>query len=508
MNVTLRAMGPSLLFVHLLAGCGAQTVADGTAPSGDCDRVSSRLSDSGLSAALGCWAQSGSPDAITQCRAVAEFVAGVSPEGLRAATECLLTTGERTDGAFVAELMNARGTDVAATGAMVQGLVASFNESRHANSFTTALASAAQTTIGENLGSYGQAERDLMVSLGLSYAMSPLDSYCMPFARSLPLGHPGLQTLAANVPQDGRYDSDERWAMAASGSWDGTDLVECYEREQRGCAEWAGQSPLELFGSLPAPEGASPHPGNAARLLNQTELRPEEASAVARWLLSAPYSNQQMIAGDLLQLVTNPDAFGANRLAIAREATGLLCDGENLRTMALRLSTEDLRPEPDNSAWPVLVATCAPTMDAPNALRALSAGVKLVVSDQVAGRLRAQLQSELQDTSCSEVFAMADGIRQSTPSSPTSAIVYAEAMMATGDRCVGDFSDALAGVIRNRDQHPHTRIVTAHALLATGDRSGCGNISAMLNWEDDQTGFGPGAVAEERADQLRAACGD
>jgi hypothetical protein len=86
--------------------------------------------------------------------------------------------------------------------------------------------------------------------------------------------------------------------------------------------------------------------------------------------------------------------------------------------------------------------------------------------------------------------------------------VYAEAMMATGDRCVGDFSDALAGVIRNRDQHPHTRIVTAHALLATGDRSGCGNISAMLNWEDDQTGFGPGAVAEERADQLRAACGD
>jgi hypothetical protein len=118
------------------------------------------------------------------------------------------------------------------------------------------------------------------------------------------------------------------------------------------------------------------------------------------------------------------------------------------------------------------------------------------------------VQSELQDTSCSEVFAMADGIRQSTPSSPTSAIVYAEAMMATGDRCVGDFSDALAGVIRNRDQHPHTRIVTAHALLATGDRSGCGNISAMLNWEDDQTGFGPGAVAEERADQLRAACGD
>lgn len=508
MNLTLRALGPSLLCVHLLAGCGAQTVADGTAPSGDCDRVSPRLADASLSAALGCWAQSGSPDAITQCRAVAEFVADVSPEGLRAATECILTTGDRTDGAFVAELMNARGTDAAATAAMVQGLVASFNESRHANSFTTALARTAQTTIGENLGSYGQAERDLMVSLGLSYAMSPLDSYCLPFARSLPPGHPGLQTLAANVPQDGRYDSDERWAMAASGSWDGTDLVECYEREQRGCAEWNGQSPLELFGSLPAPEGASPHPGNAARLLNQAELRPEEASAMVRWLLSAPYSNQSMIAGDLLQLVTNPDAFEANRLAIAREATGPLCDGENLRTMALRLSTEDLRPEPDNSAWPVLVATCAPGMDAPNALRALSAGVKLVVSEQVVGRLRAQLESELQETSCGEVFALADGIRQSTTSSPTSAIVYAEAMMATGDRCVGEFSDALAGVIRNRDQHPHTRIVTAHALLMTGDRSGCGNISAMLNWEDDQTGFGPGAVAEERAEQLRAACGD
>jgi hypothetical protein len=508
MNRTIRALGPSLLPALLLAACGPQVVADGTTASGDCARIAPRLSDTELTAALGCWAQSGSPEAITECRAVAAFVADVSPEGLRTAAECILSTGERTDGAFTAELMNARGTDPAVMSAMVQALVAAFDESRHANSFTTALASAAQTTIGQNLGNYGQAERDLMVSLGLSYAMSPLDSFCLPYARTLPPGHPGLQTLAANVPQDGRYDSDERWAMAASGSWDGTDLVECYEREQRGCAEWDGQSPLELFSALPAPEGASPHPGNAARLLSRAELRPEEASAVVRWLLSADYTNQDMIAGDLLQMVTNPEAFPANRLAIAREATGPLCNGENLRTMALRLSTEDLRPEPDNSAWPVLVAACAPNMDAANGLRTLAAGAKLVVSDLIANQVRAQLQTLLEDVACNEVFAMADDIRQSTQTSPTSAIVYAEAMMATGNRCVSEFSDTLSDVIRDRSQHPHTRIVTAQALLLEGDRSGCNNISAMLNWEDEQTGFGPGAVAEERAEQLRSACGD
>ncbi len=496
----------------LVAGLSAAAVAcsggsqTGGNNSGECRPLQPGASSAQVDASITCFASR--PDGIEGCRSVIEAGTSASADAVRTAIECVFTADERSNGAWLATLLNAVAGDERLVAAVTDAMEARFNESTHANSFATALAQSGQQAIGESLASLSPELRTSMVSIGLGYSLQTLIPYCLPYVDLLPPGHPGFATLADNVDQTDGLDETERMALAASGIWSPQDVVRCFEGQTRGCESWSGASPLELLPLTGGRMEPNPAPNNAIRLLNNGAVDADEAGAITTWLALTEYEYSDDFAQQLIRFATQSEASETLRVGVAERAAGPMCDGERLRTSALALADSAVAAMPDSAPWPTIVRTCAPQQDENHLSLTLGAGWYLSVSDTIHDALTQRLASLLAETPCDDALAMATSIRESSTTSLTSGIVYIEVASALGERCWPDFTTAVTRTYTDTTAHPDTRLAAGVLLAEHGDRRACNNIDGLLSWRAPETRAPAGARAELRADELRAACGN
>jgi hypothetical protein len=485
--------------------CSGNTQTGGNGGS-ECRPVEPGTSSARIDAAMTCFAAQ--PDGVEGCRTIIEAGENASPDAVRTAIDCVFTSDARSNGAWLASLLNSVSGDSAAVAAAISAMESRFDEDTHANSFATALAQSGQRAVGESLAGLSPELRTSMVSIGLGYSLQTLIPYCLPYIDLLPAGHPGFATLADNVDQTDGLDETERMALAASGIWSPQDVVRCYEGAVRGCESWSGASPLELLPLTGASMEPNPAPNNAIRLLNTEAVDTAEAAAIATWLAGTEYEFSDDVAQQLIRFAAQSEASSALRVAVAARASGPMCDGERLRTTSLALADSDVAAMPDSEGWPTIVRTCGPQQDETNLSQTLAAGWYLSVSELIHSGLTDRLTTLLEDTSCSDALSMAQGIRESSETSLTSGIVYVEVAESLGDRCWDDFSSAVTRAYTDTTAHPDTRLAAGVLLAEHGDRRACNNIQGLLNWREPETRAPAGARAEERAAELRAACGN
>lgn len=502
-STTKRTWG-GLPLLLLLGACGSGTSAT-TGDASDCRLVTAGSNAAQVDRAATCFAAA--PDGMEGCRSVGQAASVASIGALTAATECVFTAPERTDGAWVAGLLNDNASEPQRVLAILRAMESGFDESMHANSFSAALTLAGQSAVGRQLGEVSPQLRAALVSIGLGYSLTGLIEYCIPYADLLPAGHPGFETLADNVDRSDGLDQVELMALASSGRWSPQDLVDCYDRDERGCENWTGMSPLQMLPLTGPTMEANPAPNNAIRRLgHDPNITDADAAAVTEWLANTEYEYAADVANQLVRLATFGDVSSSIRSAIAANAAGPMCEGQMLRGFALQVANHAVYGVDESHPWSQLLTTCSQSQQSQDLVETLSAGWTISLQQARYAVLATRLQSLLAEVSCDDAASLAAEVRGQSTISSTIRIASVVIFDAVGDRCFASFESELESIVGDSSQHPDTRLAAGVALARNGNNVACSRVSSIMNWREPELGYGPGARAEARADELRDAC--
>jgi hypothetical protein len=502
-RTTKRTLG-GLPLVLLLGACGSGTAVS-TGDAGDCRPVTTGSSVAQIDRAAMCFAAA--PDGTEGCRSVGQAAATASIDALTTASECVLTAQDRSDGAWIAGLLNDNSADGSRVLAILRTMETGFDESLHANSFAAALTQAGQNAVGRQLGEVSAELRTALVSIGLGYSLSGMIEYCIPYADLLPAGHPGFATLADNVDRADGLDQVELMALASSGRWSPQDLVECFDREERGCENWSGVSPLQMLPLTGSTMDANPAPNNAIRRLgHDPSVNADDAAAITEWLSTTEYEYAADSANQLVRLATFGEVSSSIRSAIASNASGPMCEGEMLRGFAMQVADHSVYGVEASHPWSVLLTTCSETQNGEDLVETMASGWTISLQQARYAVLATRLQTLLADVSCSDAVSLAQQIEGQSTISSTIRMASVVVFDAVGERCMSDFESELESIVGDSSQHPDTRLAAGVALARNGNDAGCSRVTSIMNWREPELDYGPGARAEARADELRDAC--
>ena len=101
----LSAVLALLVAAASLTACGGRQHVDDGADTGNCPSLSQNLGADALADAAACLLDAGGEPAAEQCRSASSFAGSVSPDTLTVLARCVLAAGERSDGAWLSDVM-------------------------------------------------------------------------------------------------------------------------------------------------------------------------------------------------------------------------------------------------------------------------------------------------------------------------------------------------------------------------------------------------------------------
>ncbi len=485
-----------------LAACGGrQSGGDGD----DCRTVSARLAGDALADALVCAAATLPPaEAAESCRTVTGFADRANAAAVGAAARCVLAAGERSDGAWLAELLSLVVDDADSVDAIVAAMAESFVPAEHGNSFAAALTRAAQQALGARLGDLPAELRASIVEVALGYSLEPLATLAAPWARELDPADPSVALYADSVDDARNPTPMQGWALAASGRWSADDILDCADRDGR-CAGWEGEPPLTLLAVTAPADEITPAPDNGVRILRRGDASPAELDAVALWLGRGEYPHAADILPALLVLLTDGTAPEASRRAVAGAASPALCSPERLGDIATRVHFDDRVSAADASTpWSTFIAGCAEHWDARGALTALGAIGWLEVPLAVIDAIRTRL-ADVAGGDCAALGAASSEAIALLGEIPSRRNTVVEASRAGGGAC-SELDAQVRAVAASGIIHPAAVLSAGLLQVSRGDRGGCDALGVAAGYRDGNDPLAPGALADAMRAQLEAAC--
>lgn len=504
---SIRLLAP-LALSSLLGACGgAQSAGEGDA----CQPLTPEMPTDRLDRAARCWGQDESADMSEPCRLMQARAGELSREGARGLALCVMRSGERSDGSWLAEAIDAAAGSPASVGGLLDAFGIAFSPATHANSFTAALTGAAQHAIGEQLATLDANTRTVLVDFAFSYALDPLREHATPWVRDLAPDSAGLAAYArerASTPGDG-LDETDRWALAASGEWTGREIIECRLQRIAGCAETTEESPIALLAYAPPRMEASPGPNHLLRLFHGGEMRADEAEPAARWLSHTEYEQREMILGSLFALLFNPDTELAIRRGIALGMGGsVACDHPGfLGAVYANWSTSNRERSTRDEPWSLFVSGCAARWSPADGLQTLAAGPYLRLNADIEEALRAQTREGFASASCDDVVAAATAAYTVVADRFDSArLVWVEAARVADPACHERFAAEIRTTARDSDSHAFARLRAIEWMVEQGDSSTCGQVSGAMRYRNADYNAGPGPMADELSRALGSRC--
>jgi len=490
-----------------MGACGGAQSRDAIPTT--CTGLDSTMASDRMERMVACYAQKDPQEVAAMCRDAAAYHASLSSEAIRVVTECTLAAQVRGDGAWLAGVL----ADVRDRPDALNGIVAAmddhFDVRAHSNSFAAAIGRDAQTAVGERLEQMSEPLRRQMVSLGFAYNLDPLRDFALPHLRELDPGDPAIAAYAESLNiRPGEVGEEDRWVLVASGRWTADDVLQCFRGEQRGCEDWDGESPLDLLELTPDEMEINPGPNRALQMIERQDVSNDEISSIARWIGRTRFDTQDHAVGMLLMMLTDIDRDEAQRAAIARGATGSLCDMSRLPDYVHRVygSARDQADNPQ-SPWALFVATCAQEWGPFELFAALGFGSRFTVPESVRSDLRDLLDAATDDDrSCETLRRYADDAYAHLEYHAARGLIYVEAARLGGESCDGTFRGRVAEIARDRAAHPDARLAAVAYALDMNDSSLCGEIEGSMNWREEESGMGPGPRAESLASTLRSRC--
>ncbi len=501
----LRSIGlaTTVSALALSIGCSGPQHTDDT---DGCPSYNSGMSDSALSNAVVCHAATPTPAGVEVCRAALGRANELSEEALAASAPCLLPAGERADGAIIAEAFLSVHATPSKVVTLANALLPGFDRDTHANTFAVALSRDAQTGLGEALDAMEAAPRELIVSIALAFNLEPLSGFCAPYVRTISAEDPVMQNYAAGINQAQSLNETERWALAATGEWDGNDVFNCLNEEIAGCRDVDGGSPLELLAVVTDAGGPMP-PSMALDQLRNGDITPEEAGAITVFLSENSYPNRSNYMNTVLGIMTNVERPLAIRRAIASHATERMCSWEVARAFIRNAETSDPNRDDPGSAWVQFVDHCNTAYwTAEDIAGALSVGSWLQVSHALVSELEARLATLTEGWTCDQYLSLADvayAHRDVVFMAGQGVVTVAN---TAGETCAPQFMDRIEAISNDPEAHPEGRLPAIAWLLDHGDSSGCGNISAAMRWFHPDLHVGATPWAEEMQAELEPRC--
>lgn len=505
-SVSWRLSAVVVASIAPISACGAQNRGE----DDQCEAIHSEMTAAEVEAEIGCYMTKPVELVAALCRDAGPWAASIGADALGAAVGCALSAAERSDGAWIAEILNVVAADGAKVDAVLAALAPSFSPDTHGNSFSAALTRAAQTAIGERLAGLDAALRADLVSIALGYDLRPLNDFAAPFIRELPADDPALAAYAESILDDGEAPGeDARWALAVSGEWSADDVVDCYRRRGEGCEQWDGESPLQLLDEVDEGEASSATATATLQIMRNDETDESDAAAIAAWMASSDYERRAELIVPLLNDLVDDDTPRAVRVAIAGAAREDMCDGEMLRRYLISAHRHSPEAVSDPSApWSVFIAHCEAThWDTEDRASALAAGSWLTVGQDLVDVVRSSVASALAGGACDVDLELADAAyRALEGSTPMNGVIFSEIGSMRVSECGDVFASRILEVAESRDEHPEARLAAVLWLAERGDRSQCSRISSILDWEDPDYGEPVGARAEALAAEARSAC--
>lgn len=492
----LRIAAATALFstAALLTACGGGQ----NRGSDDCLAFEEGLSSSRIEDRAACWVTRDPIEAAPVCRGAMVNAGSLTPDAAAAVTACVLAAGEREDGAWVAELIDAVAGEPDVVRAIAGEFGEHFDRDAHGTSFAVALTIAAQTALGELLADLDAADRIEIVRMGLAWTLDPLAGYSEPWLHELDPSDPAIDAWAASLdPDEAATTEDGRYALVAGGVWTGDEILRCAAGEL-GCDE--GDDAFALLEHADAPMDDASGPRRGIQLIRSGELDAEAAEALARWIGSADYPRRDQMMESVLVDMTDIGMAEETRLAIARGAQGAMCTFATIRPFVYRsYFSDDAAATDDASPWPTYIARCTDTWTVEEAVQAMSAGSRLNVSESILDRVRQRIAAGIEGMTCDALVELADLGYAERGTFPTAGLAYAELDALAGSACAEAFDDRLEAVFADDDAHPEARLAVLERFTARGDTSRCGAIGEIMQWQDVEHREGPGPRAEAMA---------
>lgn len=494
--------------VSLVAACGGGGTY--SLEGNGCRDLSDRMSGASMSEAVACYTSTlPALEAASKCRTIRDVMLTTEVEAgaLGEAATCVLAGAERSDGAWIAELIATVAADPARVDALIGAMGAAFDFDVHGNTFAAGLTSDAQTALGERLGALPESLRAKLVEVAITYRLEPLNGYAARYVRELEPGSEAVVLYAESLDEESDVGPDERWALASSGRWTAADILDCFNGEGP-CAEWNGESPLVLL-DVAAPETeVSPAPNAGVRLLRNGEVTDAELAAVARWLAQGEYPNADGIADTLLVLFTDPTVPMPSRMAVAQAPSDRLCDAERLlELLGRQYFGPEYAPEDAASPWTTFIDGCTPLWDAGEALTLLSTGMWLSVDDARIDAVRARFDATAPAQDCDALFDLAENADDLASDSRTHALAFVEAARVGGDTCADRFEDVLVNTADDRRAHPLASVQAGLLLVERGNaEAGCEAVRRARAFADTNDPRAPGQQALALLAELEGRC--
>lgn len=486
----------------LVLACSASQEA-GAGSASDCADIAG--SDSVIESAAACHSEFDAEP----CRDAIDLVGTVGPSAVSAIATCVLSSGQRSDGQWLADAIATATTDDQLI-ALGNQFGDAFDTRTHGITFSASLDEEASIAFGGVLGELEPEARDTVVSLALAYRMNPLADYAAPYAEGIAEDDRGVRVYAEQLAASGEpLDEAERRVLIASGVWNAEDVLDCFSRDLPGCEDWEGESPLVTLAEEEEVDmGGGPAPNQALRLLRSGEIDPASATGLARIVGGAEYSNRASMMASMMLDMTDANFPIEIRRAIALGATEPMCTYESLQDYLLRAPTSDPdRFENADSPWPTFVRTCAEKhWNADDLLSAVSAGSWLGVPRDIYDGFASDLRAQSGGLSCDEYHAMGVVAYNRTPwllMRGTAHVVVAD---IGGSACGSFLATYVEGIADSDDEHPEARLAAVGWLLEQGDDSRCSRIGSILDWFHDGYSQGPGPWAEALGAELEERC--
>lgn len=502
------ASGAAALAASMLLACGGPQQRGDDA--GDCPRIRPPMTAAALEAAAACHAETASDASAQQCRDGIDLAATATPTALADLARCVMRSGERTDGAWLADMMASVGGDPERIAALASVFEGPFSPSTHGVTFTASLDDTTQHEIGAALPSMSAGARDGLISLVLAYGVEPLAGYCAPFAGDLDTSDPAVVVFAERIAGgDDELGEFERRLLLETGVWTAQDALECYAGDDPRCRGWQGESPLEVFADASFLDiGLPSTPAAALRILRSPDVDPASARGIAAFIGGAEYDNRSALLPSMMLDMTDEGFRPEIRLAIAQAATAPMCEYTTMRDYLLRAQTSDPNRFDDPDApWPTFVRACSERhWDADALAHALGAGSWLGVPRATFDALVDRLADLTADASCDELRAVGQAAYEATPWVITRGTAIVIAAQVGGDRCAAGMRNPVERIATSSAEHPEARLAAYAWLRSQGDSAGCRRIDTVLDWYHEDYAQGPGRWAEENGAALRAAC--
>lgn len=511
-----RRLLVGLLFSAVAAAfaCGGSQRMDRDAVASACGDVDASMTSSDLETAAACHRREATDGNAAACREAVELGDVASATTLRDFAHCVMQVRDRSDGVWLADMMYAVRNDGIKLAAVTSVFSETFDVAAHGVTWTSSVDTETQEALGAVLGRLDAPTREAIISLALAYRLQPLATLAAPYVTELDGSDPGVATYAEQLAESGEpLDENERRVLLTTGTWTAQDALDCYERSNAGCTEWAGISPLEMLAEL-TPDNIDPGfastPGNALRALRQPDIDPASARGIAIFIGGAEYANRETMLNGLMLDLTSASTRPEIRLAIADASTAPMCDYDRLGDYVLRARTSDPdRFENPDAAWPTFVKNCAERQwSVEDRFAAAGAGSWLGVPFAFGADIRTTLVEELGESSCDELRALGAAAVERTPWVITRGMSDVVAATVGGERCAPLFTEAVSDRYEDRGEHPEVRIAALQWLIAQGEES-CRetrNLDDILDWRHPEYGDDAGPWAEAFAAEIRTAC--